>query len=195
MTDPYSVLGVTRDASDEEITRAYRALARKYHPDLHPGDRRAELNMKNLNAAYMQIQDIRNGKSARATEGWGGSESPGDTYSGGDRSGRYGGDQGGNYGGFGGGYYNPYSGGFNPGQNSGNYRRRAVYGSYGLTRIPFMRIILAIIIIRFVFSVILSLFYSFGDYSEYPEGRSAYRTAEVYDQSGAQSVNEDVYTI
>ena len=36
--DPYKVLGLPRNASDEDVKRAYRTLAKKYHPDLHPGD-------------------------------------------------------------------------------------------------------------------------------------------------------------
>ncbi len=55
MTDPYKILGVSRDASDEEIKKAYRALARKYHPDNYAGSDLADLageRMKEINEAY-----------------------------------------------------------------------------------------------------------------------------------------------
>ena len=55
--DPYKVLGVSPDASDEEIKRAYRRLAKKYHPDLNPGDERAAKEMQRVNAAYEQIKN------------------------------------------------------------------------------------------------------------------------------------------
>lgn len=55
--DPYKVLGVSRDASDEEIKRAYRTLAKKYHPDLNPGDQEAARKMQQVNAAYEQIKN------------------------------------------------------------------------------------------------------------------------------------------
>ena len=55
--DPYKILGVSPDASDEEIKRAYRALAKKYHPDLNPGDKAAAEQMQKVNAAYEQIKN------------------------------------------------------------------------------------------------------------------------------------------
>lgn len=56
MRDPYEVLGVSRDASDDEIKTAYRKLAKKYHPDLNPGDEEAARKMNEVNAAYDAIQ-------------------------------------------------------------------------------------------------------------------------------------------
>ena len=55
--DPYKVLGVSPDASDEEIKRAYRKLAKQYHPDLNPGDEAAAKKMQQINAAYDQIKN------------------------------------------------------------------------------------------------------------------------------------------
>ena len=53
--DPYKVLGVSPDASDEEIKKAYRDLTKKYHPDLNPNDPTAAEKMNDINAAYDQI--------------------------------------------------------------------------------------------------------------------------------------------
>ena len=55
--DPYKVLGVSPNASDEEIKRAYRRLAKQYHPDLNPGDPVAAKKMQQVNAAYEQIKN------------------------------------------------------------------------------------------------------------------------------------------
>ena len=55
--DPYKVLGVSPDASDEEIKKAYRKLAKQYHPDLNPGDPVAAKKMQQINAAYEQIKN------------------------------------------------------------------------------------------------------------------------------------------
>ena len=77
MKDPYSVLGVRADASDEEISKAYKNLARKYHPDLHPGDKAAEQKMTEINAAYESIKAFRSGKQTYGYEDGGRSGDPG----------------------------------------------------------------------------------------------------------------------
>ncbi len=66
MTDPYIVLGVSRGASEEEITKAYRKLAKKYHPDLNPNDKFAEQKMMEINQAY---DAIKNGNTATFNTG------------------------------------------------------------------------------------------------------------------------------
>ena len=64
MNDPYSVLGVNPNATDEEIKKAYRDLARKYHPDNYQDNPLADLaeeKMKSINQAYDQIEKMRHG--------------------------------------------------------------------------------------------------------------------------------------
>jgi DnaJ-class molecular chaperone len=55
--DYYKVLGVTKNASADDIKRAFRKLARKYHPDVNPGDKRSEEKFKEINEAYEVLSD------------------------------------------------------------------------------------------------------------------------------------------
>ncbi|MEQ9795474.1 DnaJ C-terminal domain-containing protein, partial [Parvibaculum sp.] len=57
MKDPYETLGVSRTATDKEISDAFKKLARKFHPDLHPGDKEAEAKFKEVSAANDLLKD------------------------------------------------------------------------------------------------------------------------------------------
>lgn len=133
MYDPYSVLGVDRNASEEEIKKAYKALSRRYHPDANinnPNRDQAEERFKEIQNAYQQIMKER---TSGYGSGYGGSYG-GSGYGGGTAGGGAGGGQG--YGPFGGFGYGPFGGfgfgGFGQGQNTGyeenNYIRAA--GNY-----------------------------------------------------------------
>ena len=70
--DPYSVLGVSRDATDDEIKKAYHDLARKYHPDSYAGNPLSDLveeKMKEINEAYDTIQKERAAKGGQSGDG------------------------------------------------------------------------------------------------------------------------------
>lgn len=99
--DPYKVLGVSPDASDDEIKRAYRKLARKYHPDYNPGDESAAKKMQQINAAYEQIKNPQANQQQNPYSGQSGPTGYGQTGYGGYGYGGFG------YGGFG---YDPFGG-------------------------------------------------------------------------------------
>lgn len=82
MSDPYKVLGVSSNATDDEIKKAYRALVKQYHPDNYTNNPLADLaaeKMKEINEAYSEIQKIRSGGGSSGS-------SSGNSYSGGGTS-------------------------------------------------------------------------------------------------------------
>jgi len=69
--DYYSILGLSRSASDKDIKQAYRKLARKYHPDVNPGNKAAEEKFKEINQAYEVLSDAEKRKKYdQFGEGW-----------------------------------------------------------------------------------------------------------------------------
>lgn len=126
--DPYKVLGVSRDASSEEIKKAYRKKAKQYHPDLHPGDASATEKMNEINEAYDMLTHP---EKYRSTGNPYGSQSG---YSG--TRGGYAGSQGG-YGGsytgqgYGYGYGGGQGGSYRQQQNSGAYSGYGDFQNFG----------------------------------------------------------------
>ncbi len=81
MNDPYKVLGLSPGASDDEVKKAYRKLAKKYHPDANPGDKVAEQKMKEINSAYDAIINKKAYGSESSSQGGYGGASSGYGYS------------------------------------------------------------------------------------------------------------------
>ena len=110
--DYYEVLGVAKTATDDEIKKAYRTLAKKYHPDLNGGDKDCEAKFKEVNEAYEVLSDPQ--KRARYDQF--GHEDP--------RAGGAGGGYGDFTGGFGGGFDDIFSAFFGGGLGGGGQRAR-----------------------------------------------------------------------
>lgn len=85
MQDPYRVLGVSPSVTEDEIKKAYRNLAKKYHPDVNNGSAEAEARMKEVNEAYSLVMKMRREGTAGASSGqnaYGGYSGYGNPYGG-----------------------------------------------------------------------------------------------------------------
>lgn len=100
MTDPYQVLGISPNATDDEVKRAYKELSRKYHPDSYVNNPLADLaedKFKEVQAAYTQIMDARANGGSGYSQGYQGSSGQGGYNNGGYNSGGQGGYNNGQY--------------------------------------------------------------------------------------------------
>jgi molecular chaperone DnaJ len=124
--NPYEILGVSPDATPEEVKRAYRKKARENHPDLNPGDKDAEARMNKINEAYDRItnpekyaaSDARKRAQSGGASGYGGASQGGSSTQGGT-------------------YYNPYSGAGRYGQGGYTQGGDTEQNPYGWTTVNF----------------------------------------------------------
>lgn len=117
--DYYDILGVDKSVNDEDLKKAYRKAAKKYHPDLHPGDAEAEKNFKEVNEAYEVLSD----KEKRARYDQFGHAGVDPNYGAGGTGG-YGGGFTGDFGDLGDIFSSFFGGGFGGGRNNPNAPRR-----------------------------------------------------------------------
>lgn len=206
--DPYEVLGVPKNAGEDEIKNAYRRLAKKYHPDLNPGDASAAQKMNEINAAYDQIknpQAYRNsnpyggtssgyGGSGYGSSGYGGYSGYGSTGYGGTGYGGYGSSGSGQSSGDGQNgdeYYDfdPFEIFFGQGYNDPNRGGGRTYYYTNdqetqphVHRFSFLRLILLIIVLRFLLRA-CTFGLPFRSYYYYATPESGYSSSQSSSRS------------
>ena len=175
--DPYDVLGVPHGASEAEIKIAYRRLAKKSHPDLHPGDASAAQKMNEINAAYDRIKNPQNYQAQQNP--YSGSRTSQDAYNSA---------QGGTGDPFEG--FDPFAEFFGGAQNSGQNRTYYYYRGpepeqeqRGPTPRPFGCI--RILVIFFLLETLFSMCAPRIRFITYPQYVQQYAQQEVADQSGS----------
>lgn len=156
MKDPYDVLGVSRNASEDEIKKAYRALAKKYHPDANPNNPEAAEKMKEINAAYDQIQNPQNYKQQNAYNDY-------SNYQNANGQQFYG--------------FNDFEDLFKQASSNGGFFYRRVRPR----RFSLLRLILTFMIINFLINACSTMFnpYGYYYYDDYYRGQNNYYNGET----------------
>lgn len=191
--DPYAVLGVSHGASEDEIKTAYRRLAKKYHPDLNPGNAEAARRMNEINAAYDQIKNPQSYASSRSGSQYG--STYGNSY-----GNPYGGANGDPYGRQGTGHqytytyysYDPYRGFYRNQPEDDQYQNQANHNNYYQRRTGFRpgRFFLILLVIYLLFNLLSGLFRLNSYYYYYPYG---YGSNESYSTNDSSSANKYSY--